>query len=105
MESDVVLISPDLLSGRAAAIVGLSPSARNEKVQRIVTPRKGTKLPSAPDSFPLHHSFSSEHVPGSLHSQSTCSSQGQPKQALVASPSTSNLIPAEHRCSPHGLSR
>lgn len=68
----------------AAAVVCLSLSARNKKVQRIATPRKGTKLHSAPHSFSLHHSFSSEGVPVALHSQSTCSSQGQPKQALVA---------------------
>lgn len=77
-----------------------------------MTPRKGTKLHSAPDSFSLQHSSSSEHVPVSLHSQPTCSSQGQPKQALLAWLSCWELLTAravsftaDHRCSPHGASR
>lgn len=93
-----------LLSGRANA-------AGNENVQRIVTPRKGTELLCSWQLLFTAQLFS-ERVPGSLHSQPTCSSQGQPKQALVAWLSCWELLtaraasfPAGHRCSPHGLSR
>lgn len=98
----------------------LSPNLTNRKVAlvpRAMTTKKGTKLESAPDGFSLHQCFSlqfeSKHVSVVLRSQCTSpAAASQPKQSLRGWLSNREFLtawstnfPANHRCSPHGVSR